>query len=89
MMVDDIQSETNVEWLWTLDLAELSWEILRYRCLKKRILDAHRVKNMKRHDLKSMSVDQLWSLHELVVSVLVRKNQPKKRNWISGCASST
>ena len=42
MMVDDIQPETNIEWLWTLDLVELSWEILRYRRLKKRILDAHR-----------------------------------------------
>jgi hypothetical protein len=42
MMVDDIQLETNIEWLWTLDLVELSWEILRYRNLKNRILDAHR-----------------------------------------------
>jgi hypothetical protein len=42
MMVDDIKPETNIEWLWTLDLVELSWEILRYRRLKKRILDAHR-----------------------------------------------
>ena len=29
-------------WLWTLDLVELSWEILRYRRLKKSILDVHR-----------------------------------------------
>jgi hypothetical protein len=43
MMVDDIRPETNIEWLWTLDLVELSWEILRYQRLKKRILDAHRV----------------------------------------------
>jgi hypothetical protein len=43
MMVDDIRPETNIEWLWTLDLVEFSWEILRYRRLKKRILDAHRV----------------------------------------------
>ena len=43
MMVDDIRPETNIEWLWILDLVELSWEILRYRRLKKRILDAHRV----------------------------------------------
>jgi len=43
MMVDDIRPETNIEWLWTLDLVELSWEIQRYRRLKKRILDAHRV----------------------------------------------
>jgi hypothetical protein len=43
MMIDDIQPRTNIEWLWTLDLVELSWEILRYRGLKKRILDAHRI----------------------------------------------
>ncbi len=43
MMIDDIQPETNVEWLWTLDLVDLSWEILRYRRLKRSILDAHRV----------------------------------------------
>src|ERR1700687_3713350 len=28
---------------------------------------------MKPHDFESMSVDELWSLHELVVSVLARK----------------
>jgi hypothetical protein len=43
MMVDDIQPQTNIEWLWTLDLVELSWEILRYRRLKEKMLDAHRV----------------------------------------------
>ena len=43
MMVEEISPETNIEWLWTLDLVELSWEILRYQRLKKRILDAHRV----------------------------------------------
>src|SRR6266550_4848973 len=42
MMVEDIRPETNIEWLWTLDLVALSWEILRYQRLKKRILDAHR-----------------------------------------------
>ena len=35
MMVDDIRPETNIEWLWTLDLVELSWEVLRYRRLKR------------------------------------------------------
>lgn len=42
MIVDDIQPQTNIEWLWTLYLVELSWEILRYRRLKKSILDVHR-----------------------------------------------
>ena len=43
MMIDDIQPQTNIEWLWTLDLVELSWEILLYRRLKRKILDTHRV----------------------------------------------
>jgi hypothetical protein len=43
MMIDDIQPQTNIEQRRTLDLVELSWEILRYRRLKKRILDAGRV----------------------------------------------
>jgi hypothetical protein len=42
MIVEDIQPQTNIEWLWTVDLVELSWEILRYRRLKKSILDVHR-----------------------------------------------
>ena len=31
-----------IEWLWTFDLVELSWEILRYRRFKMRLLDAYR-----------------------------------------------
>ena len=42
LMVDEIQPETNLEWLWLLDLVELSWEILRYRRLKQRVLEACR-----------------------------------------------
>jgi DNA-binding protein H-NS len=33
---------------------------------------------MKRHDLKSMSVDELWSLHQIVVSVLASKISAEK-----------
>jgi DNA-binding protein H-NS len=33
---------------------------------------------MKPHDLESMSVDELWSLHELVVSVMARKISAEK-----------
>jgi hypothetical protein len=43
MMIDDIQPETNLEWLWIFDLVELSWEILRYRRLKQKILQVSRV----------------------------------------------
>jgi len=33
---------------------------------------------MKPHDLKSMSTDELWSLHERVTSVLARKISAEK-----------
>jgi hypothetical protein len=42
MMIDDIQPENNLEWLWLFDLAELTWEILRYRQLKQRTLELYR-----------------------------------------------
>jgi hypothetical protein len=29
MMIEDIRPETSIEWLWVLDLVELSWEILK------------------------------------------------------------
>jgi hypothetical protein len=42
MLIDEVRPETHIEWLWTLDLVELSWEILRYRGLKQQILHEHR-----------------------------------------------
>ena len=42
MIIGDVGPTTNLEWLWTLDLTELSWEILRYRRLRERILQAYR-----------------------------------------------
>jgi hypothetical protein len=42
MMIDEVRPQSSIEWLWTLDLVELSWEILRYRGLKQRILDEYR-----------------------------------------------
>jgi len=47
MMIDEVRPETNIEWLWTLDLVELSWEILRYRRLKQRVLHEHRQSAIK------------------------------------------
>src|SRR5437879_2986672 len=42
MMIDDIQPRTTIEWLWTFDLVELSWEVLRYRRLKQKVLETNR-----------------------------------------------
>jgi hypothetical protein len=44
MIIEDVGPKTNLEWLWTLDLTELSWEILRYRRLRERILQGYRAK---------------------------------------------
>jgi hypothetical protein len=43
MILHDVRPETNIEWLWVLDLVDLSWEILRYRGLKQKILEEFRV----------------------------------------------
>lgn len=40
--------------------------------------DNFRVNKMKHHDLKSMSVDELWSLHQLVTSELASKISAEK-----------
>lgn len=44
LLIEDIQPRSNIEWLWLFDLAELSWEMLRYRKLKVRAIEMHRVK---------------------------------------------
>jgi hypothetical protein len=36
MIVEDIRPSDESEWLWTLDLTELSREILRYRRLREK-----------------------------------------------------
>ena len=38
MIIEDVGPKTNLEWLWTIDLVELSWEILRYRRLREKVL---------------------------------------------------
>jgi hypothetical protein len=41
-IVREVRPESFIEWLWTFDLVELSWEILRYRRFKMRLLHTHR-----------------------------------------------
>jgi hypothetical protein len=42
MIVAEVRPESVIEWLWTFDLVELSWEIIRYRRLKIRVIEAKR-----------------------------------------------
>lgn len=40
----DINPQSAIEWLLAIDIAELSWEIQRYRVLRHRLLSAYRQK---------------------------------------------
>lgn len=41
-IIADIQPQTTIEWLWVSDLIELSWDILRYRRLRQKLLQTSR-----------------------------------------------
>jgi hypothetical protein len=42
MMVDEVAPQSSIEWLWTIDLIELSWDVFRYRSLREKVLEVHR-----------------------------------------------
>jgi hypothetical protein len=42
MIVCEIAPQSGIEWLWTMDLVELSWDIQRYRVLRHKVLEMHR-----------------------------------------------
>ncbi len=42
VMIEEVQPETKIEWLWLQDIVERSWEILRYRRFKQRVLESFR-----------------------------------------------
>ena len=41
-VIREIEPQTPIEWLFVGDLVELSWEVLRYRRLRQKVLDASR-----------------------------------------------
>jgi len=41
-VVREIDPQTAIEWLFVSDLVELSWDILRYRRLRQKVLEASR-----------------------------------------------
>jgi hypothetical protein len=60
MIIDDVRPKTHIEWLWILDLAEMSWEILHYRCLKQKSLSPIA-------KLQSKQYCSDWTAHRSVV----------------------
>lgn len=42
MIIDEVAPQTSIEWLWTIDLIELSWDVVRYRSLREKVLEIFR-----------------------------------------------
>jgi hypothetical protein len=41
-IVEEIEPQSAIEWLWVADLIELSWDIVRYRALRQKMLEVRR-----------------------------------------------
>lgn len=68
----DIAPETAVEWLLAIDIAELSWEMQRYRVLRHRLLNTYRQKaiemTLRRVDVAGIAPDfqdvaEIYTVH--------------------------
>ena len=42
MIIQEITPQSGIEWLWAADLIELSWDIVRYRALRQKMLEIRR-----------------------------------------------
>jgi hypothetical protein len=42
MIVEEIEPQSGIEWLWAADLIELSWDVVRYRALRQKMLEVRR-----------------------------------------------
>jgi hypothetical protein len=42
MIIGEVAPQSGIEWLWTMDLVELSWDIQRYRALRYKVLEMYR-----------------------------------------------
>ena len=42
MIIQEIVPQSGIEWLWVADLVELSWDIVRYRSLRQKMLEVRR-----------------------------------------------
>lgn len=42
LIIQEIVPRSGIEWLWVADLIELSWDIIRYRMLRQKMLEVRR-----------------------------------------------
>jgi hypothetical protein len=41
-LIEEVEPQSGIEWLWTADLVDLSWDIIRYRALRQKALEVRR-----------------------------------------------
>jgi hypothetical protein len=65
IIIDDLKPQSGLEWLWTMDLIDISWDIVRYRSLRQKVLETYREAAiesvLQRLDLAGISNDFLQS----------------------------
>ncbi|WP_245444627.1 hypothetical protein [Bradyrhizobium sp. Y36] len=68
----DVDPQSAIEWLIVIDIAELSWEIQRYRVLRHRVLTTFRQKAIETTLRRIDVVDNLPSLRSIAEFYIVR-----------------
>ncbi|MGY4462154.1 hypothetical protein [Bradyrhizobium sp. LB13.1] len=74
----DINPRSAIEWLLSFDIAELSWEMLRYRILRHRLLSTYRQKAIETM-LRRVDV---FSPASRRISKILRRSTQSKTPWI-------
>ena len=41
-IIEEVEPQSGIEWLWAADLVDLSWDIIRYRALRQKALEVRR-----------------------------------------------
>jgi hypothetical protein len=63
IIIDDVKPQSGLEWLWTIDLIDISWDIVRYRSSRQKVLQTYREAAiesvLQRLDLANISNDFL------------------------------
>lgn len=81
-VVREINPQTTIEWLFVGDLVELSWDILRYRRLRQKVLEASRELSiqaiLERMDLAGIEEDDRpLALQHIKQNVLAWRTDPQ------------
>jgi hypothetical protein len=81
-VIREIEPQTAIEWLFVSDLVDLSWDILRYRRLRQKVLDASRelaiLAIQERIDLAGIEEDALpRASHQIKKNVAAWRTDPQ------------